>query len=142
MRLTDFSNCSLRLMMYAAVQRDRLITIEEVSKACNLSRTHLMKAASTLTKAGYLKAVRGRYGGLALAKPPNKVVLGDVIRTTESNFVLAECFGVGNKCIIMHHCRWRGILHEGLDAFNAVLDNYTLADIILTPTNFGVRPAA
>jgi Rrf2 family nitric oxide-sensitive transcriptional repressor len=127
--------------MYAATRRDRLVTIEEVSKACNLSRAHLMKAASMLTKAGYLKAVRGRFGGLTLAKPPNKVGLGDIIRTTEPNFVLAECFGARNKCVITRYCRWRGILREGLDAFNAVLDSYTLADLMLTK-DFGVRPAA
>lgn len=142
MRLTSFSDYSLRLLMYAAAQGDRLITIEEASEVYNLSRAHLMKIANTLTRAGYLKAVRGRSGGLALAKPPHKINLGDVIRATEPDFTLVECFGTGNECIISRCCRLRGILHEGLEAFNAVLDRYTLADLLLRPKDFGVRPAA
>jgi Rrf2 family nitric oxide-sensitive transcriptional repressor len=128
--------------MYAAAQGDRLITIEEASEVYNLSRAHLMKIANTLTRAGYLKAVRGRSGGLALAKPPHKIRLGDVIRATEPDFTLVECFGTGNECIISRCCRLRGILHEGLETFNAVLDKYTLADLMLRPKDFGVRPAA
>ncbi len=142
MRLTNFSDFSIRLLMYAAAQGDRLIAIEEVSDVYNISRAHLMKIANTLTKAGYLKAVRGRSGGLTLARPPHKIKLGGVIRTTEPDFALVECFGAGNECIITRCCRLRGILHEGLDAFSAVLDKYTLADLLLRPKDFGVRPAA
>lgn len=140
MRLTIFSNFSLRLLMYAAAQGDRLITIEEASEVYNISRNHLMKVANTLTRAGYLKAVRGRFGGLTLAKPPHKIRLGDVIRTTEPDFTLAECFGGGKKC--MRCCRLRRILYEGLDEFNAVLDKYTLEDLMLRPKDFEVRTAA
>lgn len=142
MRLTHFSDFSLRLLMYAAARGDRLITIEEVSEAYGISRAHMMKVANTLTRAGYLKAVRGRSGGLALAKPPHKIGLGDVIRTTEPDFALVECFAAGSECIITRRCRLRGILHEGLDAFNAILDKYTLADLMLTPKDFGAQPAA
>jgi Rrf2 family nitric oxide-sensitive transcriptional repressor len=142
MRLTSFSDFALRLLMYAAAQEDRLITIEEASQVYNISRTHLMKIANALTKAGYLKAVRGRSGGLALAKPPHKIKVGDVIRATEPDFVLVECFASGSECAITRCCQLRGILHEGLDAFNAVLDKYTLADLMLRPKDFGMRPAA
>jgi Rrf2 family nitric oxide-sensitive transcriptional repressor len=142
MRLTSFSDFALRLLMYAAVRGDRLITIEEVSEVYNISRAHLMKIANTLAKAGYLKAVRGRSGGLALAKPPHKIKVGDVIRTTEPDFVLVECFASGSECTITRCCQLRGILREGLDAFDAVLDKYTLADLMLRPKDFGVRPAA
>jgi Rrf2 family nitric oxide-sensitive transcriptional repressor len=142
MRLTNFSDYCLRLLMYAAVRQDRLVTIEEVSEVYDISRAHLMKVANTLTKAGYLKAVRGRSGGLTLAKPPGKIKLGEVIRATEPDFALVECFGAGNECIITPSCRLRGILHEGLDAFGKVLDRYTLADLMLRPKDFGVRPAA
>jgi Rrf2 family nitric oxide-sensitive transcriptional repressor len=142
MRLTNFSDYCLRLLMYAAVRQDRLVTIEEVSEVYNISRAHLMKVANTLTKAGYLKAVRGRSGGLTLAKPPGKIKLGEVVRATEPDFALVECFGAGNECIITPSCRLRGILHEGLDAFGKVLDRYTLADLMLRPRDFGVRPAA
>lgn len=142
MRLTSFSDFALRVLMYAAVHEDRLITIEEVSEVYDISRAHLMKVTNTLTRAGFLKAVRGRSGGLTLAKPPRKIGVGDVIRATEPDFALVECFGAGNQCVITRGCRLRGILQEGLAAFNTVLDKYTLADLMLRPKDFGMRPAA
>jgi len=142
MRLTNFSDFSMRLLMYAAVNEDRLITIEETSEVYDISRAHLMKIANTLTRAGYLKAVRGRSGGLKLAKPPKKIRLGDVLRATESDFDLVECFTKDSQCVITRACRWRGLLHEALDAFAATLDRYTLADLMLRPKDFGLRPAA
>ncbi len=142
MRLTNFTDYALRLLMYAGAHEDRLITIEEVSEVYDISRAHLMKITNTLTRAGFLKAVRGRSGGLTLAKPPRKIRLGDVVRATEPDFALVECFNADNKCIITRSCRLRGILHEGLGAFNAVFDKYTLADLMLTRKDFGARPAA
>jgi Rrf2 family nitric oxide-sensitive transcriptional repressor len=142
MRLTSFTDFALRLLMYAAAHEGRLITIEEASEVYDISRAHLMKITNTLTRAGFLKAVRGRSGGLTLAKPPSKIQLGDVVRVTEPDFALVECFGTGNQCTITRSCRLRGILHEGLDAFAAVLDSYTLADLMLKPKDFGARPAA
>jgi Rrf2 family transcriptional regulator, nitric oxide-sensitive transcriptional repressor len=142
MRLTSFTDFTLRLLMYAAVHEDRLVTIEEVSDVYKISRAHLMKITNTMTRAGFLKAVRGRSGGLTLARPPRKIRLGDVVRATEPDFALVECFGNDNQCIITRSCRLRSILHEGLDAFSAVLDKYTLADLMLRPKDFGVRPAA
>ena len=142
MRLTNFSDFSMRLLMYAAVNEDRLITIEETSEVYDISRAHLMKIANTLTRAGYLKAVRGRSGGLKLAKSPKKIRLGDVLRATESDFDLVECFTKDSQCVITRACRLRGILHEALDAFAATLDRYTLADLMLRPKDFGLRPAA
>ncbi len=142
MRLTSFTDFALRLLMYAAAHEDRLITIEEASEVYDISRAHLMKITNTLTRAGFLKAVRGRSGGLTLAKPARKIRLGDVVRATEPDFTLVECFGSANQCVITRSCRLRGILHEGLDAFSAVLDKYTLADLMLRPKDFGVRPAA
>jgi len=142
MRLTSFTDFALRLLMYAAAHEDRLITIEETSEVYDISRAHLMKITNALTRAGFLKAVRGRSGGLTLARPPRKIRLGDVVRATEPDFALVECFATGSQCIITRSCRLRGILHEGLDAFTSVLDKYTLADLMLRPKDFGVRPAA
>lgn len=139
MHLTNFTDFALRLLMLAAAHDDRLITIEEASEIYNISRAHLMKVTNNLTRAGYLKAVRGRSGGLTLAKPPHKIKLGDVVRATESDFELVECFGTGNECCITRSCRLRGVLRESLDAFNAVLNKYTLADLMLRPKDFGVR---
>jgi Rrf2 family nitric oxide-sensitive transcriptional repressor len=142
MRLTNFSDYALRVLMYAAARGDRLITIDETAKVYGISRTHLMKIVNQLTRAGYLKAVRGRSGGVTLAKRPNKIRLGDVVRITEPDFALVECFGPDNQCVITPRCRLRRALGEALDAFIATLDRYTLADLILNPQDFGLRPAA
>ena len=142
MRLTNFSDYALRVLMYAAAQGDRLITIEETADVYGISRAHLMKVANQLTRTGYLKAVRGRSGGLMLAKRPNRIKLGDVLRATEPDFALVECFTAESQCIITSRCRLRGALKEALAAFTGTLDRYTLADLLLTPDAFGVKPAA
>lgn len=142
MRLTNFSDYALRVLLYAAVRRDELITIEETAKVYGISKAHLMKVANQLTRAGYLKAVRGRSGGLALAMRPNKIRLGDVVRATEPDFAVVECFGSDNQCRITPRCRLRGVLKEALGAFMSTLDRYTLADLVLCPEDFGIRPAA
>jgi Rrf2 family nitric oxide-sensitive transcriptional repressor len=142
MRLTNFSDYTLRLLMYAAAQQGRRITIEETSKVYGISRAHLMKVANMLTQAGYLKAVRGRSGGLELAKRPEKIRLGELLRLTEPDFVLVECFGVADQCVITSRCRLRGALEEALDSFLATLDRYTLADLTLRPRDFGLKPVA
>jgi len=142
MRLTNFSDYALRVLLYAAARRDELITIEETAKVYGISKAHLMKVANQLTRAGYLKAVRGRSGGLSLAMRPNKIRLGDVVRATEPDFALVECFGADNQCRITPRCRLRGVLKEALGAFISTLDRYTLADLVLRPEDFGIRPAA
>ena len=141
MRLTNFSDYALRILMYAAVVQDnRLITIEETAEAYGISRAHLMKVANQLTRAGYLKAVRGRSGGLTLAKRPDRIRLSDVLRATEPDFALVECMTTDNHCVISPRCRLRGALNEALAAFLETLDGYTLADLILTPKDSGARP--
>lgn len=142
MRLTNFSDYALRVLLYAAARRDELITIEETAKVYGISKAHLMKVVNQLTRAGYLKAVRGRSGGLTLAMRPNKISLGDVVRATEPDFALVECFSPDNRCLITPRCRLRGVLKEALGAFIATLDRYTLADLVLRPEDFGIRPAA
>ena len=142
MRLTDFSDYSLRLLMYAAARTDRLITIEETAELYGISRAHLMKVANQLTRAGFLNAVRGRSGGLRLAEKPENIRLGDVLRVTEPDFALVDCFRGNNSCLITPCCRLRGILKEALTAFSDTLDGYTLADILLAPENLGILPAA
>ena len=142
MRLTSFFDYTLRLLMYAATHGDRLITIEETAKVNGISRTHLMKVANQLTRAGYLKAVRGRSGGLMLAKRPNRIKLGDVLCATEPDFALVECFSSNNRCPITSSCRLKAPLREALNAFTTPLDRYTLADLILSPKDFGVPPAS
>jgi Rrf2 family nitric oxide-sensitive transcriptional repressor len=142
MRLTNFSDYALRVLLYAAARHDELITIEETAKVYGISKAHLMKVVNQLTRAGYLRAVRGRSGGLTLALRPNKISLGDVVRATEPDFALVECFSPDNRCLITPRCRLRGVLKEALGAFIATLDRYTLADLVLRPEDFGIRPAA
>lgn len=140
MRLTNFSDYALRILMYAAVVPDgRLITIEETAEAYDISKAHLMKVANQLTRAGYMKAVRGRSGGLTLAKRPERIRLSDVLRATEPDFALVECMTADNRCMISPRCRLRGALNEALAAFLETLDGYTLADLILSPKD-SARP--
>lgn len=136
MRLTTFSDYALRVLMYAAMADGRLITIEETAKLYGISRAHLMKVVNALTKAGYVKGVRGRAGGFTLAKAPGEINLGRVVRATEPDFALVECFASGSQCIITRPCRLPHVLNEALGAFIATLDRYTLADVMLRPGDF------
>jgi Rrf2 family transcriptional regulator, nitric oxide-sensitive transcriptional repressor len=131
MRLTTFSDYALRLLIMADSAGDNLVTIEAAATRYNISRTHLMKVANQLTRSGYLEAVRGRSGGLRLARPADQIKIGDVIRATEPDFALVECFMSANDCCITGACRLPRILREALDAFLDSLDKYTLADIAL-----------
>lgn len=136
MQLTMFSDLALRVLMFAHAAGDRLVTIDEIAHAFRISRTHLTKVVNALTRAGYLTAVRGRSGGLRLARPPDQIVLGDVVRTTEPDFALVECFATGNQCVITNRCQLQNVLEEALQAFFAVLDRNTLASISLKSTDF------
>lgn len=140
MRLTSFSDYALRMLMYAAAQGDRQITIDEVAQAFGASRAHLSKVANALTRSGYLVAVRGRSGGLKLGHMPEEIGIGDVMRLTEPDFHLVECFATGNKCTLTSCCRLSGILGEAMASFQATVDRYTLADIALKPQDFA-QPA-
>lgn len=142
MRLTNFSDYAMRVLMYAGSRDGNLITIDETARFYSISRAHLMKVVNALTRAGYLKAVRGRSGGLILAKAASDIRLGDVVRSTEPDFALVECFTSQDRCAITHCCRLRGALREALEAFVTSLDRYTLEDLVLSPEEFGVAPLA
>lgn len=136
MQLTKFSDYALRVLMFAHAAGDRLVTIDEMAASYRISRAHLMKVVNALTRAGYLTAVRGRSGGLRLARPADTIVLGAVVRATEPDFAIVECFATGNQCVITRCCRLAGVLDEALDAFLATLDRHTLASIALKPRDF------
>jgi Rrf2 family nitric oxide-sensitive transcriptional repressor len=130
MRLTFYSDYSLRLLMYAAVRPGELVTIQQVADAYRISKNHLMKVAFELGRRGYLETVRGRGGGLRLSRRPEKIGLGEIIRITEEDFTMVECFDPkSNTCAITGPCRLRGVLAKALQAYFAVLDEYTLADL-------------
>lgn len=129
MRLTQFSDYTLRMLMYAAARNGCQITIDEAAQAFGISKSHLSKVANTLTRSGYMVAIRGRSGGLKLARPPEEIGIGDVMRLTEPDFDLVECFTSGNKCTLTGCCGLAGILGEALASFQSTLDRYSLADI-------------
>ena len=140
MRLTTFSDYALRVLMYAGSAGDRLITIEETSTVYGISRAHLMKVVNILTKTGYLKGIRGRSGGFTLARAPENINLGAVVRATEPDFALVECFAAGNQCVITSCCRLPNLLNEALASFVATFDRHTLADLMLAESDFKVPP--
>jgi Rrf2 family nitric oxide-sensitive transcriptional repressor len=128
-RLTVYTDYTIRLLIHLAVQGDRASTIQEVAQRYNISRNHLMKVASRAVQAGYIESTRGRGGGLRLARPASQIRLGEVLRFTEDDWDLVECFDPSkNRCTIAKACGLRPILAEALDAYFAVLDRYTLAD--------------
>lgn len=130
MRLTSYSDYSLRLLMYAALKDGNLVTIQEVADVYGISKNHLMKVAFQLGRHGILETVRGRNGGLRLARKPEDIGIGEVIRLTEEDFTMVECFDpASNTCAIARPCRLRGMLSRALDAYLGVLDEYTLANL-------------
>lgn len=130
MRLTAMTDYALRLLMYLAQRRDRLCTIAEVATAYGLSEAHLMKITHQLAQAGFVETLRGKGGGMRLAAAPEEIVLGAVVRATEADLALVECFSSeGNRCALSGHCRLAGILDDALGAFMAHLDGHTLADL-------------
>lgn len=136
MRLTSFSDFAFRVLLFAAARPDRLITIDEIAKVFDVSRAHLTKVVNTLTQSGYLKAYRGRSGGLALGKAPGKINLGDVLRVTEPDFALVECMREDNQCVLTRTCKLRGPMERALTAFHAELGRHTLSDIMLSEVDF------
>lgn len=130
MRLTVYSDYALRLLMYLAVKDDGLATIAEVAKAYGISKNHLMKVAYQLGLAGFVETVRGRGGGLRLAKPVEAITLGDVVRHTEPDMALVPCFApIDAYCTIKPCCALRTALKRASTAFTDVLDEYTLKDL-------------
>lgn len=135
MRLTMYTDYALRLLMYLALKPDALATIQEVAETYGISRNHMMKIAQELGHAGFVETVRGRGGGLRLKVGADRIKVGDVIRATEDDFRLVECFDPSrNRCIITGPCRLQGALGEALGAYLSVLDRFTLADLVTERT--------
>ncbi len=131
MKLTSFTDYSLRVLIYLAADPSRRATIAKVATAFDISENHLTKVVHLLGKEGWLANVRGHSGGINLAQAPDRIVVGEVVRATEGQPMPAECFGDGpHSCRIHASCRLKGVLKEATDAFYAVLDRYTLADLV------------
>ena len=133
MRLTSMTDFALRLLMYLAQRPDRLCTIAEIASAYGISEAHLMKITHQLGLAGWIETVRGKGGGMRLAARPQDINLGAVVRSTENDFQLVECFSADNSCNLSGQCQLSGIIQGALQAFMQHLDGHTLADLMPRP---------
>jgi Rrf2 family nitric oxide-sensitive transcriptional repressor len=131
MRLTFHSDYSLRVLMYLATFPDRLATAEGIASAYGISHHHIMKVVQRLARAGFVETMRGRSGGIRLALPANQITVGAVIRATEEDFDLVECFRNERACCITPACRLKGALRAALAAYLQVLDDWTLSDLVV-----------
>jgi Rrf2 family transcriptional regulator, nitric oxide-sensitive transcriptional repressor len=127
MHLTQFSDYAMRVALYLACHPEVLVSVDEISRAYGISRNHLVKVVQSLTDLGVVVSQRGRGGGMRLAKPPSEINLGWLIRRTEPNFNLVECFvPEANTCPIAPACGLKGALNRAGQAFLGVLDEYSL----------------
>jgi Rrf2 family nitric oxide-sensitive transcriptional repressor len=130
MRLTGFTDYCLRALIYVAVKGD-LATIDEISEQHGINRNHLVKVVFRLGQLGYLDTLRGKGGGVRLARHPADINLGRLVRETEDDLALVECFQERDcLCVIEPACVLKKALRQALDAFLKTLDNYTVADLI------------
>jgi Rrf2 family transcriptional regulator, nitric oxide-sensitive transcriptional repressor len=130
MYLTRKTDYTMRLLIHLALQPGESATIQEIAERYGISRNHLMKVANRAVQAGYVEAVRGRAGGLKLSRRPKDIGIGEVLRTME-DWKIVECFEpASNRCPITGACGLQSILKEALDAYFAVLDQYSLADVV------------
>lgn len=126
MRLTRYTDYAVRVMIHLAVNDRELVSIAEIAQAYGVSHANLMKVVQDLGEAGYVETVRGRHGGVRLARPASAINVGELVRHTEASFELAEC----GDCRITPACGLKGVLAEAMGAFLAVLDKYAIADLI------------
>ncbi|CCD40356.1 Nitrite-sensitive transcriptional repressor NsrR [Candidatus Paraburkholderia kirkii UZHbot1] len=133
MRLTDYTDYALRVLLYLSVRPAGLSTIQEISDAYGISKNHLMKIVQQLGQLGWVETVRGRNGGLRLADKSRALTIGDIVRKTENDFAIVGCFAEMAKeersCVIQPHCRLRGVLAAARDAFLAELDKHTVGEL-------------
>lgn len=134
MKLTTFSDYTLRVLMYLALSRERLATIPEIAAAYDISENHLMKVVHQLARSGVIESVRGKGGGIRLAREPEEIRLGQIVRASEGGAPIVECLSDDAAiCRIAPACRLTAVLSRAFDALYATLDDYTLADLVRAP---------
>jgi len=134
MQLTLHTDYSLRVLIYLAQKSDALATITEVADFYQISRNHLVKVVHHLAGAGFIQTLRGKHGGMRLARAADAITIGEVVRAMEPGFDLVECFDVERQhCMVMPVCALKGVLKKAADEFLAVLDGYTLAEAVVGP---------
>ncbi|TXL63411.1 Rrf2 family transcriptional regulator [Cerasibacillus terrae] len=132
MQLKKYTDYALRVLIYTGMKHDELSSIKEISETYSISQHHLGKIVFELNKLGFIETIRGRYGGIRLAKKPEEINVGQIVRIMENDFTLLECFDKGtNHCVISPACKLKHVLNEALQAFHQVLDQYTLNDLII-----------
>lgn len=131
MRLTDYTDYSLRTLMYLGMHQERLVTIQDIADSYAISKSHLMKVVHQLGLAGLVETIRGRSGGLRLGRKPEEINIGEVVRRTEPDFMMVECFNRDlNECVLAPSCALQGVLGKATQAYLDVLGRYTLADLL------------
>lgn len=131
MRLTIKTNLAARVLMACAVNEGVTLRTAEIAKTCNASLNHLLQVVNALQAHGFVETIRGRSGGLHLARPPSQVSIGDVFRVFEANTPFAECFDPDtNTCPLSATCRLRSYVARALEAFYHEMDMVTLADLV------------
>lgn len=138
MRITQHTDYALRVLMYVGGNPDRLVTIAEIAERFAISRTHLMKVVNQLVRDGFLHGQRGKGGGLRLGMKAEEIRVGAVLRNMETDLNLVECFDADGACLVERGCRLKRALNEALDAFLAVLDRYTLKDLLDSPATMRI----
>ncbi len=134
MKLTLFSDYSLRILMFAALREDLQFSVDDVAQTYGLSRHHAAKSVNFLTQRGYLRAQRGRGGGISLGQAPAEIRIGQLVRQTEKGSPLVECFdAASNTCPLIRGCLLKHALSQAWNAFFLTLDGYTLADLVRKP---------
>ncbi|MDQ3058310.1 MAG: Rrf2 family transcriptional regulator [Pseudomonadota bacterium] len=127
MRLTTYTDYALRTLMYLAANRERLVTIQDIADAHDIAKNHLTKVVHQLGILGYVESLRGRNGGLRLGREPEQINIGAVVRSTEPDFYMAECFNPDkNFCMMSTACSLKGVLSSATAAYLQVLDGVTL----------------
>ena len=130
MRLTDYTDYTLRVLMFCALHPERSVTIAELADSHAVSKNHLMKIVNDLARQGLLQTTRGRCGGLRLLKPASDIRIGDVVRQTETDFRLVECFDKAHDtCTLTPNCQLKAVFGKALQSYLAELDQVTLADV-------------
>jgi Rrf2 family nitric oxide-sensitive transcriptional repressor len=131
MRLTSYTDFTLRTLMHLGMNRENLVTIQEIADVHGISKNHLMKVVYQLGLSGVVETVRGRNGGLRLKMEPAAINIGDVVRHSETDFFMAECFDRdSNACVYAPACKLKGVLGAATRAYLEVLDGVTLEDLI------------
>lgn len=134
MRISTFTDYSLRVLIQAAIRHPQRVTIDEVAESYAISRNHLIKVINELARAGFIITKRGRGGGFVLARPSGRITLSEVVKFGEDGTPLIECFDpVGNKCAITPVCKMKSMFGEAMRAFHSVLARYTIADVCEKP---------